>query len=276
MTIGASIPEDAIEGLRRLGSLNETLIDVGDDHVVTITLNRPDCINAFNQGMLDDFVGIWKFVRETDFVRAVVIQAEGERGFCSGVDVKEGYDRPENIWQEEDPGVFLGPRVNKVWKPVVCAVHGVTAGGAFYWINESDIIICAEGTTFFDPHVSYGMVAALEPIGLARRIPLGEAIRMALTGLDERVSAKRALEIGLVTEIVSPEGLRRRAHELAASMASKPPAAIQGTVRAIWESLDETRSQAQARGLGYAQLGNPIAMAEVDRQTVVRPEPLIR
>ena len=276
MTAGTNIPDEAKDGLRRLGALKETLLDLGDDHVATITLNRPERINAFNQGTLDDFTAIWKFVRETDFVHAVVIQAEGERGFCSGVDVNEGYFRSPNIWQEEDPGVFLGPRINKVWKPVVCAVHGVTAGGAFYWINESDIIICAEGTTFFDPHVSYGLVAALEPIGLARRIPLGEAIRMALTGLDERVSAKRALEIGLVTEITPPEKLRSRAHELAAAMASKPPAAIQGTVRAIWESLDETRSQAQARGLGYAQMGNPIAMAEVDRASVVRPDPLIR
>jgi enoyl-CoA hydratase/carnithine racemase len=276
VTAGNNIPDEAKDGLRRLGTLRETLFDVGDDHVATITLNRPERINAFNQGTLDDFTAIWKFVRETDFVHAVVLQAEGERGFCSGVDVNEGYDRSPNIWQEEDPGVFLGPRINKVWKPVVCAVHGITAGGAFYWINESDIIICAEGTTFFDPHVSYGLTAALEPIGLARRIPLGEAIRMALTGLDERVSATRALAIGLVTEAVPAEKLRSRAHELAAAMAAKPPAAIQGTVRAIWESLDETRSQAQARGLGYAQLGNPISMAEVDRASVVRPDPLIR
>jgi enoyl-CoA hydratase/carnithine racemase len=276
VTTGAAIPEEAEEGLRRLGSLKETLLEVGEDHVATITLNRPDRINAFNQGTLDDFQAIWKFVRETHFVHAVVIQAEGERGFCSGVDVQEGYDRSENIWQEDDPGVFLGPRANKVWKPVVCAVHGVTAGGAFYWINESDIVICAEGTTFFDPHVSYGLTAALEPIGLARRIPLGEAIRMALMGLDERVSAKRALEIGLVTEIVPGDELRTRAREIASTIAAKPPAAIQGTVRAIWESLDETRTQALSRGLSYAQLGNPISMAQVDRESVVRPKPLIR
>ena len=276
VTTGAAVPEQVKEGLDRLGPLNETLLEVSDDRVATITLNRPSRINSFNQGMLDDFVGIWKFVRETDFVHAVVLQGEGERGFCSGVDVQEGYDRGENIFQEEDPGVFLGPRVNKVWKPVVCAVHGITAGGAFYWINESDIIICAEGTTFFDPHVSFGLVAALEPIGLARRIPLGEAIRMALTGLDERVSDRRALEIGLVTEVVAPDRLRARAHELAASMAAKPAAAIQGTVRAIWESLDEGRRQAQDRGLSYALIGNPIGMAQVDRASFVRPEPFIR
>src|SRR5690606_13491240 len=114
------------------------------------------------------------------------------------------------------------------------------AGGAFYWLNEADIIICSDDATFFDPHVSYGMTAALEPIGLARRIPLGEALRIALLGLDERMSAQRALQIGLVSEVLPRDQLWSRADEIAQIIAAKPPAAIQGTVRAIWESLDTT------------------------------------
>ncbi|HEY1826748.1 MAG TPA: enoyl-CoA hydratase/isomerase family protein [Acidimicrobiales bacterium] len=267
---------DAELGLEALGELQETILHIGADRVATITLNRPRKINAFNQAMLDDFDRLWRWVRETSFVHAVVVQGEGERGFCSGVDVVEGYVRNPNVWHEDDPGIHLGPRINKVWKPVICAVHGVTAGGAFYWLNEADVIICAEGTTFFDPHVSFGMVAALEPIGLSRRIPLGEVLRMALVGNDERISAARALQIGLVTEVVEPDHLRARAHELAAAMASKPAAAIQGTVRAIWESLDEGRSHAIARGLGYPLLGNPIGMDEVDRASQPKREPFIR
>ena len=119
----------------------------------------------------------------------------------------------------------------------------MAAGGAFYWLNEADIIICSDDATFFDPHVTYGMTAALEPIGLARRVPLGEALRIALLGNDERVSAQRALQIGLVTEITTRAELWPRADELARLIAAKPPAAVQGTVRAIWESLDETRAR---------------------------------
>jgi enoyl-CoA hydratase/carnithine racemase len=159
---------------------------------------------------------------------------------------------------------------------VVAAVPGIAAGGAFYWLNESDIIICSEDATFFDPHVTYGMTSALEPIGLARRIPLGEALRWALLGLDERMSPQRALQIGLVSEVVPREELWDRAHELASLMAAKPAAAIQGTVKAIWESLDMTRSQALQIGLSYTQLGNPIGTAEVDRATATRPKPRIR
>jgi enoyl-CoA hydratase/carnithine racemase len=238
---------------------------VGEDHVATVTLNRPDSLNAFNQQMCDEFAEIWRLVRESDEIHAVVLQAAGERAFSTGVDVKSGLSFGSNVWNQPDPGRWLSPKQNKVWKPVVCAARGMVAGGALYWLNESDIVICTPETTFFDPHVSYGLTAALEPIGLSRRIPLGEVLRMALLGLDERMSAERALTIGLVTEIVPADDLRRRAHELAAAIAEKPPAAVQGTVRAIWESLEVGRQAALDRGLAYTQIGNPIGTADVDR-----------
>ena len=250
--------------------------EVGGDGVATITLDRADKLNSFNQPMLDEFVDVWRQIRLDDAVRAVVLQANGDRAFCTGVDVVEAYDFPDNVWSQIDPGESLSPKANQVWKPVIVACHGMTAGGAFYWLNEADIIICAEGTTFFDPHVTYGLTAALEPIGLLRRINLGDTIRIALLGLDERMSAERALQIGLVTEIVAPDRLRDRAHELAAKIAAKPAAAVQGTVRAIWESLDMTRSIALRNGLSYTHIGNPLGSAEIDRASMTRPDPEIR
>lgn len=241
------------------------------DHVATVTLNRPERLNAFNQQMLDEFVDVWRRVRLDDDVHVVVLRAAGDRAFCTGVDVQEGIDQASNIWSQEDPGGDLGPRSNRVWKPVVCAVHGMVAGGAFYWLNESDIIISSDDATFFDPHVSYGMTSALEPIGLARRIPIGEVLRWALLGLDERMSADRALQIGLVSELVPYAELWARADELARIIAAKPPAAVQGTVRAIWESLDMPRSVALGAGLSYTQMGNPLGTAEVARDGFVKP-----
>jgi enoyl-CoA hydratase/carnithine racemase len=242
------------------------------DHVATVTLNRPDKLNAFNQTMCDEFSDVWRRVRSDDDVHVVVLRAAGDRAFCTGVDVRDGINHPDNVWTQEDPGVQLSPKQNRVWKPVVAALHGMVAGGAFYWVNESDIVICSDDATFFDPHVSYGMTSALEPIGLARRVPLGEALRWALLGLDERMSAQRALQIGLVSEVVRRDELDDRAAEIARIIAAKPPAAIQGTVKAIWESLDMTRSGAQQVGLGYTQLGNPIGTAQVDRNAFHKPE----
>lgn len=242
------------------------------NHVATVTLNRPEAMNSFDQAMCDEFVAIWTEVKADDDVRVVVLRAAGDRAFCTGVDVKQGLAQVENVWNRADPGEQLSPKLNRVWKPLVVAVHGMAAGGAFYWINEADIVLCSDDATFFDPHVTYGMTAALEPIGLARRIPLGEAMRIALMGLDERLSPERAREIGLVSEVLPREELWRRADDIAAIIAAKPPAAVQGTVRAIWESLDAPRTHALRTGLSYTHIGNPIGMAEVDRATVARPQ----
>src|SRR5262249_40658201 len=143
--------------------------------------------------------------------------------------------RAANPFASVDPGVSLCPKQNGCWKPVVCAVNGMAAGGAFYWINESDIVICSDDAQFFDPHGTYGMTSSLEPAGLRWRIPLGEVLRWTLMGLDERMSAERALQIGLVSEVVSADRLWDRAHEIAAIVAAKPSVATQGTVKAVWQ-----------------------------------------
>ncbi|MCE4265794.1 enoyl-CoA hydratase/isomerase family protein [Rhodococcus sp. ACPA4] len=245
-----------------------TVIAEQNDHVLTITLNRPDRMNSFTNVMRSEFRSLWHYAAETDDVHVVVLRANGDRAFSTGMDVKEGTYVAENVFTRRDPGADLSPKQNGCWKPLVCAVHGMVAGGALYWINEADIIIASDDAQFFDPHVSYGLVAALEPIGLAHRIPIGEVLRMVLLGLDERMSAERAREIGLVSEIVSRGDLWDRAQDLAGRIAAKPAAAIQGSIRAIWESKDSTRSHALATAMSYTSLGNPIGKAQVSRSEV--------
>ncbi|HCW62064.1 MULTISPECIES: enoyl-CoA hydratase/isomerase family protein [Sphingobium] len=252
----------------------ETIIVTKADHVATITINRPEALNSFTKRMLEEFDYLWKDISADDDVHCVVLRAAKGRAFSTGVDVKdsqtpEGKIMHDNIWTAQDPGDFLGPKANRCWKPVVCAVHGMAAGGAFYWINESDIIICSDEATFFDPHVTYGMTSALEPIGATYRMPLGDVLRMALLGNDERIGAETAKRIGLVSEVVTLERLWERADELGRQIAAKPPAATQGTVRAIWESLDQTRTGALQTGLKYCFLGNPIGTAQVDRWAIM-------
>jgi enoyl-CoA hydratase/carnithine racemase len=254
----------------------ETIVlETSTDGVATVTLNRPEVLNAFNQKMEEEFAQLWTQVKADDDVRAVVLAAAGDRAFCTGVDVSERLDSDSPFldrrqpWAEhEDPGRALSPRRNEVWKPVIAAVHGMCAGGAFYWIADCDIVICSPEATFFDPHVTYGLVAALEPIALAYRMPFADVMRMALLGLHERITAERALTIGLVTEVVERESLLPRAQEIARVIATQPPAAVQGTVKALWQSLDVTRSQALATALMYTQVGNPLGTAEVDRGAV--------
>ncbi|SHH04852.1 Enoyl-CoA hydratase/carnithine racemase [Jatrophihabitans endophyticus] len=249
------------------------LVDDRDDGVTVVTLNRPDRLNAFDTAMRADFRRLWARVRDDVDVRAVVLRAAGERAFSTGLDVTERTTDNDSPWvdvtapfaETEDPGHDLSPKRNQVWKPVVAAVRGMCAGGAFYWIAECDIVICSPDATFFDPHVTYGMVAALEPIALSYRMHMSDVLRMSLLGLHERLSAETARSSGLVSEVVAADELDARALQLASAIASQPAAAVEGTVKAIWQSMDAARNQALSTALLYTQVGNPVGTATVDR-----------
>jgi E-phenylitaconyl-CoA hydratase len=255
----------------------ETILFEVADYVATITLNRPDSLNSFNSAMAADMAWAWETVRETDDIHSVVLRANGERAFSTGLDIKAGVDwfTLDNVWNSFDPGVLIAPKLrHRVWKPVVTAVHGLCAGGAHYFLNESDIIICSDDAVFFDPHASVALVSALEPIGMLHRgVPLGDVLRWALMGNEERITAETALRIGLVTEVLPKSDLWARASEIALSIAQRNPKAIQGTIRAIWESLDLPRTMSLHNGLSYTQIGNdvePTAPPRITRENRYR------
>ena len=192
----------------------------------------------------------WQRIKDDTGVHAVVLRAAGDRAFCAGLDTKKPYGQPDDVWNHEDPGELLSPKWQKVWKPVVCAVQGICTAGAFYFFNESDIVICSDDATFFDSHVTYGLVSAIEPVGLMRRgrtRPRHCASRSAATTSES--PRDTALRISLVTEVVDVANAVGAAHEIAAAIARKPTAATQGTVRAIWESLDRPYRAAMEQGL---------------------------
>ena len=135
---------------------------VGEDGIGKLALNRPERMNSFTRQMAREIRTVWNLVRDDPAVRVVVLHGAEGRAFCTGVDVAELWPFPEGRpFDMDDPGEWLGPKSNKCWKPVIAAVHGLAAGGAFYFLNESDIIICSEDAQFFDPHVSFGLVAAV-------------------------------------------------------------------------------------------------------------------
>ncbi len=198
----------------------ETLLYEEDDGVAVVTLNRPEVHNSFNLEMQYELQELWTGLRWHDDVRVVILTGAGEKAFCSGIDrqesIEEGYlgeatGRDPNRagpastpFMYNDPGVYINPKENDMWKPVIAAVNGMACGGALYMLGEADIIIAAENATFFDPHVTYGMVAGFESMHLLQKLPLGETMRLVLLGAHERMSAARAHQLGLVSEIVPP------------------------------------------------------------------------
>ncbi len=163
----------------------------------------------------------------------------------------------------DDPGDNLGPKSNDLWKPVIAAVNGIACGGAFYMLGEVDFMIAADHATFFDPHLTFNMAASFEPLQMTGRMPFGDLVRLTLLGSEERMSAQRALQIGLVTEVVPGAELRARAQWAADVIAKAHPVAVQGTLRALWAGRELSRGQALGLGWAFVGLGNdPAALAE--------------
>ena len=249
-------------------SFETVLFSKGDDGIARLSLNRPKVRNAINQRMQDELREVWRDVRYDDDVRCVVLTAEGE-SFCTGVDRGEavsdsnlegmgegnypGYPTP---WMYDDPGRDVGPKMRDCWKPVIAAVHGQACGGAFYILGEVEFIIASDDATFFDPHVSYGMTAAFEPAQLLRKMPFQELMRLSLLGIHERMSAQRAYEIGLVSQVVPREELMESAEWAARVIASAPPLAVQGTMRALWTALELSRHQGIEVANLFTRIGN--------------------
>ena len=100
-------------------------------------------LNAFDRQMCEEIRSAWRRIKADASVNAVVLRAAGERAFCAGLDVKKDYGQPDDVWNHEDPGELLSPKWQKLWKPVVCAVQGMCTAGAFYFLNEADIVICS-------------------------------------------------------------------------------------------------------------------------------------
>ena len=211
-------------------------------HVGWLINDRPDQLNAMNNTMRDEFAQSWLELDADPQVRVIVHTGNG-RAFQTGVDVSEiagdgvGMERYRQSMEEFD--VHFTAWHQGVEKPVITAVNGLCAGGAFHWVADADIVIAASDAQFFDPHVSVGQVVAIEAIGLLRKMPFESVMRMALVGRYERMSEQRAYELGMISQIVDPpEKLREAAQELAEKVAKNSPAAMKATKRALWGALE--------------------------------------
>jgi enoyl-CoA hydratase len=234
----------------------ETIIVDKLDRIGWITFNRPEQLNAMNIQMEYDLVRAWRALEADAGVRVIVLMGQG-RGFQVGVDLKQvaadggmaGHQVAKRALFGDSPSPGFTPRATGVTKPVICAVNGVCAGAGFHFVMDSDITICSSDATFTEPHVRMGQVSALEPIGMVHMMPFGMVMRLALTGGSERLSAQRAFDVGLVTEVVDPpEKLREAAQALAEKIAASSPGAVALTKKAIWNALETGREHAMADG----------------------------
>ncbi|MCV7200476.1 enoyl-CoA hydratase/isomerase family protein [Mycolicibacterium peregrinum] len=244
----------------------ETIKYEVDGHKATITLNRPDALNALSPHMITELRAAYDNAENDDNVWLMIVTATG-RAFCTGADVKEipgdgkvvnerPYLSTYEQWEAPQEGT---PPFRTMAKPVVVAINGICCGAGLDWVTTGDIVIASDQATFFDPHVSIGLVAAREMVRLARALPRSVALRMALMGKHERMTVERAYELGLITEIVEHDKLLERAHEIADTVCLNAPLAVRGTRLAIHKTLDLPLHEGEI-------------LAETFRERVVRTE----
>ncbi len=218
------------------------------DGVAILTLDRPERGNALTPAMHGLFRAAWAEIRDDPEIRVAVVTASGERHFCTGFDVGEaGGDDADEVFRNAPfaDAVAWSPHQNRVWKPVICAVNGLCVGGGLHFVVDADVVLASENAAFMDTHVNVGMVGAIENVGLARRLPLGAALRMTLMGRHYRMPARRAYELGLVDELVArPVELLPLAEEMARAMASHSPQAMALSKQAVWGSLERGYGEA--------------------------------
>jgi enoyl-CoA hydratase/carnithine racemase len=216
-----------------------------DGHTATITLNRPDALNALNPHMVTELHAAYHEAENDDQVWLLIVTGTG-RAFCTGADVKaipgdgkvineRPYLSTYEQWEAPQEGT---PPFRTMAKPVLAAINGICCGAGLDWVTTGDIVIASEQASFFDPHVSIGLVAGHEVVRLARVLPRSVALRMAVMGKHERMSAQRAYDLGMVSEVVPHDQLLKRAHEIAALVTSNAPLAVRGTRLAILKGLD--------------------------------------
>ena len=238
----------ALERDPALVSTYERLVVQKSDGIGWLILNRPDAGNAFDAQMLDELEVAWADLDADPDVRVIVNTANGT-AFCTGMDVvqvaRDKAAMRKHSRRTRDAELKISSWHCGVWKPVIAAVNGVCAGGGLHLVADADIVIAAESATFVDPHVSVGQAVAYEAITLLRKSPMEAITRMTLSGKGERISAQRAYELGIVSEVVPVDHLRAAVGRLAASIAANSPTAIRATKRALWRSLEIGLSQAR-------------------------------
>ena len=227
-----------------------------------LIFDRPDAGNAMNAGMLAELERAWQELDADPDVRVIVNTGNGS-AFQTGLDVKQlATDKAalrEQSRRTRDATLKLTSWHNGVWKPVIAAVNGTCAGGGLHFVADADIVIAAEEATFLDPHVSIGQVTAYEAIALARKAPMEAIMRMALVGRHERITAERALQLGILSEVVPGERLLDAAQELAEKIARNSPTAMAHTKRALWGALEQGLTDACKAGAAelVAMWGHP-------------------
>jgi enoyl-CoA hydratase/carnithine racemase len=213
-----------------------------------LIFDRPEVGNAMDAGMLADLPAAWRELDDDPDV-AVIVNTGTGAAFQTGLDVRQlAGDRDalrEQSRRTKRAELQISAWHNRVATPVIAAVNGVCAGGGLHFVADADIAIAADTAVFLDPHVSLGQASVYELIALERRGAVEPVLRLGLTGRHARMTAARAYDLGVVSEVVPADRLADRAQALAETIARNPSDVVREAKRVLWRALEVGLEQAR-------------------------------
>jgi 2-(1,2-epoxy-1,2-dihydrophenyl)acetyl-CoA isomerase len=218
---------------------NTILFDLKDG-VATLTLNRPDRFNAFNNEMSFEFIEALKECRKNTEVRTVIITGAGDKAFSSGQDLKDiqGTQRSiaDSVAQRYNPKIKL---ITGIEKPILCKLNGIAAGAGAGIALACDMVIAAEHASLLFAFINIGLVPdSGGSYTLPRILSRQQAFEVATSG--DKIDAQTAFRLGMVNRVVPAADLDTVTYDLAAKYAAKPPIALALTKRMLNRSLNRS------------------------------------
>jgi E-phenylitaconyl-CoA hydratase len=230
-----------------------------DDHVATITYNRPEALNAINGEMRRDLNAAFARFRDEEDAWVAIVTGAG-RSFCAGADMRDGAgstgEFPGTFWEKPTLNSFESGW--EIFKPVIAAVNGYCLGYGLTMVTWCDFVLAGESAEFGFPEVLLGVPTIVGAIRLPQRINWHDAMELLLTG--ERIGAARALEVGLVGRVVPDDQLMDEAKALARRLLAAAPLAA----RAVKEVAVRSSSLPPLEAIRFGETMRRVAAATDD------------
>jgi len=226
--------------------------------ICIITLDRPEADNVADGHMLRELPLAWEAFRTDETLKVAIFTGAGSQAFCGGVDIGalRASAGPAPAHPPRDEGIrTYTAKHNRCWKPVIAAINGFVAGPGLHFMLDADICIAVPEATFFDLHLHRtGSVPIIEPIEMARKIPQEAVSRMFLLGPHDPISAERARQLGLISEITHRNRLLARAIEMALQIAQADLYLTMAFIESMYKARELGVTEAINRGLIIRQM----------------------
>jgi enoyl-CoA hydratase/carnithine racemase len=211
-------------------------VEIGDDHVAVITLNRPDSLNTFTTPLAEELGQALQDLDSDARARVIVLKGAG-RAFCAGIDVsdffgKSGMEYRQWVECMESPLVAI----SSMKKPVIAQVHGVAAANGAGLVAAADLAIAAEDARMGLTAINVGLNCVGPVVPVARSLGRKRALELLFFG--DLIGAQEALSMGLINKVVPPDDLEKETRNWAAILAQKSPVALQIAKRAFYAAED--------------------------------------